>query len=160
LGRHEPPNGEAGPQVGRADVELAVGQEDLGHLVRVHPERAADGADLVGEADLQGVEGVVGVLGHLGDRDRDPEHVARQALVERRDRVGRGRVGRADHGLGRVEEVADAAALAEELRVHRDAEVDPDGLAGRLLQDRDQQVGAGAGEHRAAEHDVCQVGLS
>ena len=75
--------GEAGPQVGRADVELGVGEEDLHHLVGVEPERRADRADLVGEGDLERVEAVVDVLGHLGDGDRHPE--ARARAGPRRD---------------------------------------------------------------------------
>ena len=66
------------------------------------------------------------------------------------------RVELADHGLGRVVEVLDARALAEELGVHRDAEVGAGDEARGLLEQRHQDAQARAGQHRRAEdHGVA-----
>ena len=110
-------------------------------------------ADLVGERDLERVEAVVDVLGHLGDRDRDTEAGARQAVVQPDNDGAAARVALADHRLGRLEEVVHAGALAKELGVEADPEVDTHTLTRHPLQDRDEDVLARAGHHRAAVDD-------
>ena len=66
----------------------------------------------------------------------DPEARARQTLVEVHHLAAGTLVALADHGLGRIEEVLDAGALAQELGVHAHAEVDARLLAGGLFEDR------------------------
>ena len=153
LGQARAAEREARPQVRARDVELRVGGEDLHHGVRVDAVGLADRAHLVGEADLERVEGVVGVLRHLGDRDRHAVDDAGKAVVERRHGVGRERVARADDGLRRIVEVAHRGALAQELRVHGDAEVVSGAQARGRLETRDQRALAGARQHRRAEDD-------
>ena len=140
-------------------LSLRVGAEDLHRQVGVQVEGPADGADLVGEAHLEGVEAVVDVLGHLGHLHRHPEERPGQPLVEPEERLAAGLVDLPDHRLGRVEEVADAGALAQELRVDADPEVGARALARRALQDGHEQVLAGAGQHRAAEGDGVALAL-
>ena len=122
LGQARAAEGEARLQVGGRDVQLRVADEDVHHVVGVETEGSGDDADLVREADLQRVEGVVGVLDHLRDAQRHAIDRRLDPLVERRDRVPARLVVLPDHGLGRVEEVGERAALAEELRVHREPE--------------------------------------
>ena len=114
---------EARRQVGLADVQLAVGLEDLHQLVRVDAELDAEGADLVGEADLERVERVVDVLRGLGDADRNAED--RSAKSPYISAIGSPLAASSspDHGLLGAVEVGDAAALAQVLRVDGDAEV-------------------------------------
>src|SRR3546814_3140996 len=57
------------------------------------------------ERDLERVPGVVRVLHHLADVDGRPDERGVDAVVELLDDVGRAVVERADHGLGRLEEI-------------------------------------------------------
>jgi hypothetical protein len=123
--------------------------------VRVQAQGSADGTDLVAEVHLQGVEAVVDVLRHLCHAEGHAEPGARQSVVEVCHHVAGPRVALAHHGLGRLEEVGDAGPLPQELRIHAHPEVDTDALAGGAFQDGDQDVLAGAREHRApVDHRV------
>src|SRR3546814_8048592 len=86
------------------------------------------------ERDLERVPGVVRVLHHLADVDGRPDERGVDAVVELLDDVGRAVVERADHGLGRLEEIRHRRALAQEFRVVAQSESLADPLAARLLQ--------------------------
>ena len=74
LGQAGAAEGEAGPQVGRADVELAVGQEDLHHLVRVDPERPADAPTSLAKPILRAWNALSAYLVISATGIGDPEH--------------------------------------------------------------------------------------
>ena len=112
--------------------------------MRVDAVGLADRAHLVGEADLERVKRVVRVLRHLGDRHGYPVDDAGKPLVERRHRVGGELVACADDRLRRIVEVAHRRALAQELRVHGDAEVGSGAQTRGGLEARDERALAGA----------------
>ena len=90
----------------------------------------------------------------IGTRNRGPPRPVVQAHHLRTAAL----VALADDRLRRILEVPHAAALAQELRVDTDAEVDPDALAGSAFQHGDQHLLARTGDHGAAkDHDVPAV---
>ncbi|MCY1359613.1 hypothetical protein D9M69_461950 [compost metagenome] len=102
---------------------------------------------------------VAGVLDHLGDFDVLADDRRVELAVQGFQGVAGGRVEPADDGHRREVVVLDRGALAEELGVHRDAEIDPGGLAGAVLEDRDHHVLHGARQHGAAHHHGVAPGL-
>ena len=119
----------------------------------------AQGADLVGERDLEGVEAVVDVLRHLGHGSGHVERRAGEAGVEPGHHRHVGAVVAPDDRLGRGEEVGDRRALPEELRVHAHGEVPAGDQATRRLELRHDDAVARARQHRRAhDDDVTAVG--
>ncbi|MCY1292384.1 hypothetical protein D9M70_416070 [compost metagenome] len=152
LGQARAAEGEAGVQVVLGEVELVVLADHVHHLAAVDADRLGDVADLVGEGDLGGVPDVAGVLDHLRHLDALAHDGGVEFLVERLQQVAGAAVQLADHGHRRVVVVLDRGALAKELGVHRDAEVDPGTFARAFLEDRDHHVLHRARQHGGAHH--------
>ncbi len=153
LGKAGPAEREAWLQVVRREIEFRVAAEDVHHLVAVHPKPLADRADLVGERHLQRVPRVARVLHHLRDADARADERCVHALVERDGAARVGRVVMADQREGRLAEVSQRAALAEELGVDGDAEALAVLLARGLFQRGDHHFVRRAWEHRATHDD-------
>ena len=88
-------------------------------------EPLAQVADLVGEADLEGVPGVAGVLDHLGGADAGGHQRRLDLAVQRFGRLRVRLVVVADQRHRRIVEVLDRRALAQELGIDGDAEPYP-----------------------------------
>ena len=124
-------------QIVGGQVQLRVRTEDVHRRDDHRSLRLAEVADLVGEADLEGVPDVVRVLHHLGRPDLRPNDRRIEKGIEGRDDALGARVRSPDHGLRRVEEIMDRGALAQELRVDAHPEVDPGLSRGALFERRD-----------------------
>ena len=90
--------------------------------MRVEAVRATNGADLVGEADLERVERVVGVLRHLGALEWKPDHRRFDPVVKRLDRVAALLVELPDHGLRGRGEIRERGSFTEKFRIDGEAE--------------------------------------
>ena len=159
LGQARAAEGEPRLEVVGRKVQLLVAAEDVHHLVAVDVELLAQVADLVREHHLERMPGVARVLHHLGDADAGADERRVDRLVER-DRAARvGGVVVADQGQRRLAEILERRPLAQELRVHRDAEAVAVLLARLALERRDHQLVGRARQHRAADDDDVVVVL-
>ncbi|MNZ46411.1 hypothetical protein D3C78_640920 [compost metagenome] len=102
---------------------------------------------------------VAGVLDHLGHFDGLADDRCVEFAVEGFQQVAGGLVQLADDGHGRVVVVLDRGTFAQELGVHRHAEVHAGLLAGAVFDDRDHHVVHGARQYGAAHHDSVALGL-
>ena len=114
---------EAGREIPLRDVEVAVLAEDAHHLAPVDAELLAQRADLVRERHLERVVGVARVLHHRRFVGTQAVDRRVQVRVGAEQRVAGARIGRADDGERRREEVANGAALAQEFGVDAHADV-------------------------------------
>ena len=146
--------GVAGLQVVAGDVQARVLAEQRHDGARVHGQRFADAANLVGEGNLGGVEGVAGVFHHLGGGPVDHGGFLAKEVFHQ---VGwrRGAIARADDRERRRFKVRHRRALAEELGVVENLQ--------HPAQDEVRQEGLyellrAAGQHRAAEDERVVLG--
>ena len=117
----------AGPGMQELPPDAAVEADAARHVVHVGADPLAQVRHLVDEGDLHRQEGVGGVLGQLGGLDAG-EHDRRLDQVERAvelpQHVACAVALGADHHAVGPHEVADGVALAQELRIGGDVEVE------------------------------------
>lgn len=109
----------------------------------------AQGGNLVGVGDQEGLQGIGGVLDHLRLGQAHAQQRCRQRAVELGHEFARARVPFAHHDAVGVEEIGHRAALAEEFRVHGQAELPAGAAAAGFLQRPAYQGGGGARHHGA-----------
>ena len=160
LGQAAAAEGEAGLEVSLADVELRVLAHQVHDFESVDAQRTAQPRGFIREGDLQRMKIVAGVLHHLGRAHRGADELARQVAEQCFQPLGRGFMVGADDGERRLVVVADRAALAQELGLEAQEEVDAVLLARLALDDRAQHVFHGAGHDGAAEHHHVRLGLA
>src|SRR5579885_1897426 len=159
LGQAGAAERKAGPEIGGRDVELAVGAEDGHDGAAVDAAGLADLADLVGEAHLQGVPAVVRVFDRLGGAHVDHVDLDSIAVVEPPQGLAGPLVDGADHGDRGGAEILDCAALAQELRMIGEAEIDARLLPRDLPQHRDHIPLHGTRQDRAADDEHVTIRL-
>ena len=141
-----------GSEVPRRDVEPVVLAEQVHDLARVDVEAAEDPGNLIGERDLRRVEGVAGVLQGFGRADaRDAQGLVQepeQAPQYRDDQCVLG----PDDREGRIREVGEPRALAEELGAERDSDTCAAREPELRLEDGLHDRIDAARRHRAAQH--------
>ena len=146
-------------QIGGGDVQLVIAAEDVHDLMAVGADRLADAADLVGETHLQRVPRVVHVLDHLGGLEIGAHERTGEPVIEFRQHLAACAVQLTDHGLRRIQEVVHRGALAQELGVHAQPEIDSGSPPGRGLERRDHHVARRSRQHRAADCDHRRTGM-
>jgi hypothetical protein len=121
--------------------------------VAVDLQSLAQVADLVREADLQGVPGVARVLDHLRRPDARRHQRRADVFIQGCHRQGVRSVVVSHQGHRRIAEVVECRSFAKELRVDGHPEACAEGPAGRPFQRRDDDVMCGPRQNRAAHDD-------
>ena len=134
LGQAGAAEGETGLQVGRRNVQALVGAHQAHDLVRVDAQRLRDAADFVGEGDLERVKGIAAHLERLGHANVRDQEACIEMLEQIAHRIDRGFAIAADDRVRRMIVVADRGALAQELRLEAQTEVDARLLAAGALE--------------------------
>ncbi len=158
LGQARTAEGKAWAHVVLGQVQHLVLADHVHHVAAIDTYGLGDVADFVGEGDLGGVPHVAGVLDHLGHFDRLADDRCVELFVQALQYVAAGAVQFADDGHRWLVVVFDRSALTQELRVDRNAEVDPGFFARAIFENRDHHVLDGTWQHGAAYHDGVAAG--
>ncbi|MCY1416532.1 hypothetical protein D9M71_320410 [compost metagenome] len=102
---------------------------------------------------------VAGVLDHLGHFDVLADDRCIEFFVQRLQDIATGGVELADDGHRWEVVVRYCGTFTQELRVHRNTEIDTGLLARAVFENRDHHVFHGAGQHGAAYHDGMAGGF-
>ncbi len=113
----------------------------------------AERADFIGESDFHGVVKIGNVLHHFGDADGSFKRCRWKTSVEFAHGREVLRILRSENGVGRLQEVANGAAFAHELRVVADGEIHAATFAAGLLDGGNHQSFGRPWKDRAAQHD-------
>jgi hypothetical protein len=166
LPAHEVEGDIVAGKTGAAKTEAA--SEVFAADALVHAERVADNVDVsagqvfaevgeqVGEGDLHRHVAVDGDLRQFGVFEAHALHgrvVLGDAMVNLLEQVAGARIGFAQQVEIGIEKIADDGAEGDELGVVAETEIGAALLAGFLLEDGQQPVAGGAGEHGAGEDD-------
>ena len=153
LGQAGPAETESRLQILRRDVEDAVLAHHLHHATAVDAGFRAERADLVGEADLDGVVHVARVLHHRRFVRLHLVHRCVEVGVGGEHAIGGAAIAGADDGERRMLEVADGAAFAQELGVDGDVNRVAAAAAARRFEPRREHRREHSRQQRAPDRD-------
>src|SRR5262245_58408493 len=103
--------GETWIQIRSRDVQLRVLTQRIHHFTARYIHAGTEGADFVGETDVDGMEGITSVLDHFGGAQGHAADGYSKGRVKGGDAFDSVGVGAPDHHERRFHEIADGAAL-------------------------------------------------